>query len=65
MVDRPAWDDQFREEPDETRERWRRIKAERTSAGKCWQCARLIIACDCCNIVHPERIPAAGRIKQI
>jgi len=50
-MNRPAWDDQFAETEDETRERWRRIKAKRKSEGKCWQCAKPIADCKC-NLAH-------------
>lgn len=47
------WDrinDQFRETFDETRDRWRTIKAKRKADGKCWQCAKFIAECTCPNI---------------
>jgi hypothetical protein len=51
-MERPDWDNQFRETSDEITERWRRIKAQRRAEGKCWQCAKLIAICDCPNVVH-------------
>lgn len=52
MMDWDRFNDQFRETEDERTERWRSIKAKRKSEGKCWQCARLIAACDCPNVKH-------------
>ena len=45
-------DSQFREDYDETRERWQRIRARRKRDGKCWQCAKLIADCACQNVKH-------------
>lgn len=41
------FDDQFREDDDERRERWARTKAKRIAEGKCWQCALPIAECRC------------------
>ena len=51
---RPDWDDQFREDGWERAARWRRIKAERRAAGKCWQCAKPVEACACPNVTHRD-----------
>lgn len=45
MSERPGWDDQFAEDEDERRERWRQTKRKRI--GKCWQCALPLIECRC------------------
>lgn len=52
--ERPAWDDQFAETEGETQARWRKIKAQRKAAGKCWQCARLVAECKCPNVTHEK-----------
>jgi hypothetical protein len=51
-MDRPSWDDQFRETEGEKAERWRRTRAKRKAEGKCWQCAKLIAECKCPNVKH-------------
>lgn len=52
MGNRPDWDDQFRETSWERAERWRRTRAERKAAGKCWQCAKPFVECTCPNVKH-------------
>lgn len=51
MRDRRDMDGQFRETPEETRIRWRDIKAKRRREGKCWQCAKPLadvdVECGC------------------
>jgi hypothetical protein len=47
MSVRPGWDDQFAEDEDKRRERWRQTKAKRIAAGKCWQCALPFAECRC------------------
>lgn len=44
---------QFYETDWERRERRAERKAQLKAEGKCWQCAKLIIQCDCPNICHP------------
>ncbi len=51
---RPEWDNQFREDEDETRARWRGIKAKRKAEGRCWQCAKFIADCKCTNVNHTK-----------
>ena len=51
-MQRPEWDNQFAEDEDERRERWRRTKARRKVEGKCWQCAKPIAECNCPNVKH-------------
>jgi len=46
------FNDQFRETPEETQDRWRVIKAKRRAEGKCWQCAKPILICVCPNVDH-------------
>ena len=53
-MDWDRFNDQFRETESETRDRWRRIKAERKAADKCWQCAKLIAVCTCPNVKHAQ-----------
>lgn len=49
---RPVWDDQFREDEDEKRARWKATYLKRKAEGKCWQCAKLVADCACPNVKH-------------
>jgi hypothetical protein len=49
---RPEWDDQFREDEDERRARWRKTRMKRIAEGRCWQCAKIIVDCTCPNVRH-------------
>lgn len=53
-MDYGRFNDQFRETDGETQSRWRKIKADRKAAGKCWQCAKLIVECKCSNVTHQK-----------
>lgn len=61
MSERPEWDDQFAEDDDERRERFRKLRAKRTAEGKCWQCCRSFKYCACPNIRRADI--KSGKVK--
>jgi hypothetical protein len=51
-MNRPDWDDQFRETQGEREARWAETRRRRIANGQCWQCAKPIPDCKCPNVNH-------------